>query len=610
MNTKSTGLLLAAAALLFAFIYFVERPFRIAAQILPSHRVLPELDPAKITAVEVQVGGGVSVIRAEKTNQLWQLTKPDSYPAAGAVIGKFLQDLAQWDWQACIDHPNSFDEYGLLRDQFTVLLQENGQERALKIGHLSPADNLVYLNVRGSDQIFVATANVLDSIPTNQWRWRDLTVLNLEATPFRRLQVHSTNWDFILEPDPATGLWNMTKPIEARADTPRINEWLGQLLALRVRDFLPDSAQEADASGVPGPPATRQLVLTFLRDAGETNKALELQAGGSPAGQTNLAYARRLQPPGLIAIDKAPLLPWEGNYTNFLDRHLLSLSPGLIGSIEVSGAAVEKFAVQKTAAGPWRVTSAGGETFLADELLMKEWLAALTNIQLDLGLSPAADKTPYGLDKPASAFLNCQLFYAPTPGRTNLFMAELVFGLGTNESPRIFEMGSDEKYVNAIDREQFERLPNAWWQLRDRAIWHFESNQVVAIEVQQRGRHLRYTRDGQKQWLRPPGSAVVMVQPAIEEALYRLGQLSAIYWSGYGDDHLDRFGFAETDFQIALEINRGGQMETNAIQFGKPSPHFHPYASVWRDGRRLAFEFPVDLYALVVQYLGLPPIYH
>ena len=51
-------------------------------------------------------------------------------------------------------------------------------------------------------------------------------------------------------------------------------------------------------------------------------------------------------------------------------------------------------------------------------------------------------------------------------------------------------------------------------------------------------------------------------------------------------------------------------METNTIQFGQPSPLLHPYASVMRDGRRLVFEFPVDLYSnLVVNYLAIPPLY-
>ena len=616
MSTKSTVLLLAAAALLFAFIYFVERP-RQAARIAPNYRVLPGLDPAKIAALEIHVGGGAQIIRAEKntlekTNQPWQLTKPEAYPAAGELIEELLQELAQWEWQTSIDHPNSWEEYGLGRDPlFTLLLQENGQDHILEIGHISPLGDKVYLNLRGSDQVLVASREVLSRIPTNQFSWRDSTVLDLDGTAFQKLQVRSTNWNFDLELDATNRLWKMTKPLEARADTPQINQWLGQLQTLHVRQFITDEAQAADASGAPGPPPTRQLVLTFLRDTGDTNKALELQVGDSPGGptnlQTNLAYARRLQPPGLIVIDKAPLLPWEGDYTNFLDRHLLSVSPDLIGSIEVTGAGLETFTAQRTADSPWRVTSANGETFLADELLMKDWLSALTGIQVEIGRSVVADKTPYGLDKP---LLHYRLYDARPASQTNPLVAEMLFGLGTNQPGKIFETGNDGKYVNSIDSNSFSRLPQAYWQLRDRAIWHFESNEVVAIEVRQPGSRLRYTRNESNQWTLPPGSGVAVLPGRIEETVSQMGRLRAIYWSGYGEEHLERFGFDGASEQISLEIKKGGQMETNTIQFGKASPHFHPYASVMRDGRRLIFEFPVDLYAnLVCRYLGIPSVW-
>ena len=42
----------------------------------------------------------------------------------------------------------------------------------------------VYLNMRGSDEVLVAKAEALRWIPTNQYQWRDLTVLNLEGTRF------------------------------------------------------------------------------------------------------------------------------------------------------------------------------------------------------------------------------------------------------------------------------------------------------------------------------------------------------------------------------------------------------------------------------------------
>jgi len=301
VNTKSTGLLFARRALLFALIYFVERPARLAARIPPSRRVFAELDPAKITAVEVQVNGGASIIRAEKAGPLWQLTKPDPYPASGAMIEKLLDELAQWEWQTSIEHPNSWEEFGLLQGQFTLLLQGSGPERALKIGHISPVGDRVYVSARGSDEVLAAGTNALDWIPTNQLQWRDLTVLNLAGADYRRLQVRSTNWSFELELDAASHLWRMTKPIEARADTAKINEWLEQLRAMRVRRFVPEDAASAGPGGTAAGPETRQLVLTFLRNSGETNKALELQAGASPAGatnaQTNRVFARRCSRP-------------------------------------------------------------------------------------------------------------------------------------------------------------------------------------------------------------------------------------------------------------------------------------------------------------------------
>jgi hypothetical protein len=191
-------------------------------------------------------------------------------------------------------------------------------------------------------------------------------------------------------------------------------------------------------------------------------------------------------------------------------------------------------------------------------------------------------------------------------------MADLLFGRGTNQPPKIYEMGGDEKYVNSIDPQQFDLLPNACWELRDLAIWHFQTNQVAAIDIHQLGADLRYTRDTNNQWVAPRGYLVTPVQPAIEETLYQMGQLHAIYWSGCGDDHLERFGFDQADYRISFEINNNGRIETNTIQFGKPaSPLPHPYASIMRDGRRLIFEFPVSIYSnLVAGYLGIPEAYH
>jgi hypothetical protein len=75
--------------------------------------------------------------------------------------------------------------------------------------------------------------------------------------------------------------------------------------------------------------------------------------------------------------------------------------------------------------------------------------------------------------------------------------------------------------------------------------------------------------------------------------------LRAVYWSGVGDNR--NFGFAQADFNLALEVKQGGKTETYSIEFGGRSPYTYPYASVLRNGQRLIFEFPVDLYENFVE---------
>jgi hypothetical protein len=608
VTTKSTALLLAAAAGLFAFVYFVEWPMRQTALTPPNRRILPDLDPAKIIAVEIQAGG--RVVRIEQTNHAWQLTAPIEYPANAALVGRFLQGLAQWEWETFLgpdeltNRPNAMEEFGFDPPQFTLLLREEGRERVLNIGHVSAVGDQVYLNFSGSTVIYIA-ADLLRGMTTNPDQWRDLKVLDLAATPFQRLEVHPTNPpSFDLKLDPATRLWSMTSPLQRRADTPKIVELLSRLQELTVSNFVPDGSAELALSGLQDPTQPPLLELKFLRDAGGTNIALDLQMGSSPTNNPALAYARRQSPANVIEIARDPLLPWESNYTNFLDRHLTSLSPALMDSISVAG--WDKFTVKKTTNGSWVVS--GAETFPADPALMEGWLAALTNIEVDILQTVVADLAGYGLDKPATPLLQYDLNYAAAPGRTNRTVIELLFGAGTNQTGVVFERRPDEQSVNTISIAQFERLPAAHWQLRDRAVWNFETNEVVGIVVRQRGAEREFRRDAAQQWRLARGRVGLIVPAAIEETLYRLGRLRAVYWSGIGEDHLERFGFDETDYRISLEIQRGGRMETNTIQFGRPSPHLHPYASVERNGRRLVFEFPVDLYDnLVTQYLGVPP---
>ena len=58
----------------------------------------------------------------------------------------------------------------------------------------------------------------------------------------------------------------------------------------------------------------------------------------------------------IVLVAREPLRPWQGDYTNFLDQHFISLSPDWIESIETHGRMTLSCAKKPTDSGGPRRT--------------------------------------------------------------------------------------------------------------------------------------------------------------------------------------------------------------------------------------------------------------
>src|SRR6516162_10234318 len=93
MSFKTTLVWILIAGSLFAGIYFLYR--HPSSPSAGPGKILPELDPAAITAVQVRPSGqGQLQIRAERRQGVWHLVEPLDYPAQGAQIDKLVNYLA------------------------------------------------------------------------------------------------------------------------------------------------------------------------------------------------------------------------------------------------------------------------------------------------------------------------------------------------------------------------------------------------------------------------------------------------------------------------------------------------------------------------------------
>ncbi|MGH7994583.1 MAG: DUF4340 domain-containing protein, partial [Limisphaerales bacterium] len=438
----------------------------------------------------------------------------------------------------------------------------------------------------GTDGSFVTDTEWLKYLPRSPDDWRDTALVNFnDGAPDWIVLTNGTKV-IELHRNATNQLWQMTRPLVARANSGRITEAFQRLQTARVSQFVTDNPK-ADLSSYELQPAN--LDLWFSRG---TNFVTAIHIGKSLATNSSLVYAQHDGWNTVVTTAKEPLSPWFGTVNDFRDPYLLELSAP-VAEIGVRGKS--DFTLQRQGTNGWRVV---GENFPADAGNVQQFIKILANLRVaefvkDVVTAP--DWPAYGLAAPA-----WQITLYSAAGNTNAVMAQLLFGAAqTNE---VYVRRADEDFVYAIPLEDFNRLPEAGWELRERRIWNFSEADVAQITIHQDGKTRQIIHNGLNHWSLAPGSQGIIVPEAIEETAHQFGELTAAAWIAHDAAECQKFGFKPGNLSITLELKNGTKP---TVDFGISGSQT-AVAAVTLDGEQWAFVFPPVLYQFVLSYLSIP----
>ncbi len=593
MNPKNTWLWMAVAAGLFVLVLFHQRHSREASS--GPVRVLPNLKSAAVTSIQVSPGAHPN-IQAERTNGVWQLTGPPVYPAQAASIENLLIHLERLTPASYItarelrNRPKAEQEYGFNTPQAFISIEQPDTPVRLLVGARTAPGDQVFLKVVGGGDVYVVSADLLKYIPRTPEDWRDTTLIDLKSLAFDRLSVTNGTKIFELRRDATNKVWRMVYPLQARAYSARADESLELLQGVTVSQFLPDDPKaDLEAYGFQPP----DLELAFGQG---TNTVARLQFGKSPTNDTRLVYARRLGVNAIVTVPKDLLAPWYARVNDFRDPSLVTWTAPVA---EIDVRAADSFSLQQQTNGAWRVLPQG---FPADAGVVKEFLAGLSGLQIvefTKDVFIAQDLLAYGLASPARQYILKSAAASAPLGTTNTVMVELDFG--TNQADKTFARRADENFVYAVRRADFERLPSASFQMRERRIWSFSTNDIAHATIRQQGKVRQITRNAPYDWSLTPG---ITNELAVEDTIAGLCQLTAVAWVGRGAADRARFGFTDNSLQITLELKSG---EKAAVEFNGAALSGVPYGAVTLEGEPWIFECPAWLYHYVENHLSFAP---
>ena len=589
MNSKNTLVWLVIAAALFAFIFAFEHFLRPTTAEVSA--ILPDLQPAAVTSIQI-IPANALAIRADYTNGAWLLTKPIAYPAQTAAIETLLTALQKLTPAIRIsagelrEQRSAEADYGFETPQISIVIEAGDQRWELKVGNKTAPGDQVFLRLVGRDGAFVTDAGWLKYLPRSADDWRNTALVNFDGrTPDWIILTNGTKV-IELHANATNHLWQMTRPLVARANGGRITEALQRLQTARVSQFVTDSPK-SDFSSFNLLPA--DLDLWFGRG---TNFATAIYIGKAPTNDASLVYARHDGWNTVVTTAKEPLAAWFGTVNDFRDPFLLELSAP-VAEIQVRG--TNSFTLQRQGTNDWRVV---GEKFPVDGESVQKFLEILANLRVTefvKDVVTAPDLPAYGLATPP-----WQIALYSAAGDTNAVITQLLFG--ATQTNEVFVRRADEDFVYAISLEDFNQLPQASWELRDRQIWNFSEADVAQITIRQGGRTRQIVHNGLNQWALAPGSQGIITPAAIEETAHRFGDLIAAAWLAHNAAECQKFGFKPENLSITFDLKNGTQ---HTVDFGIAGTQT-AVAAVTLDGERWAFVFPPVLYQFILSYLSLP----
>lgn len=591
MNSRTTWLLLGLAALLGAFILVWER--HVAGPARAPRLLLPGFEPRAVTAIQVRAAGQ-SELLATRTNGGWHLAKPIPYPAQPQRIELFLESLrtaqpvATFTPRELAAQPDWERDFGFEEPLATLDLFHAGGRRQILFGARTPPGDHVYVEVIGRPGVLLMPASLLEAVPTKPGAWRDPALLDWAHLAFDRIIAVNGPRTTELQRDGTNGTWRLPR-LQARADGPLIEELLQRLRTTPIQEFIADGP---DLDLEPFGLRTPELTLNFLSG---TNSLARLHLGRSPTNDAALAFARRSGLASVFTVPLEPFAPWRAPAADFRDRQLVRFA-AVPRELEVI--ADDTFRVRPDSNGVWRVEPAG---WVADTNYLADVFVTLGRMQIvsfekDVVTEP--DLPRFGLAPPFRQFILHGAQRDPS--------APLHLSFGTNTADRMLVKRADEDSVYAVLTAEFNKLPAASWELRDRHVWSFPVDELVRVSVEKGGQRRDLLRHGSNSWSLAEGSFGAINVFGVEETASRLANLRAAWWVLPHPEpaKLPDFGFGEPAYRVVL-LTRDGQRRE--VRFGGTAPNQFPFALVPVGGETWLCEFPWDTFQFIETYLA-PPV--
>lgn len=261
MRSKVTVVLLFLNVVLFAYIYYYDKPMIDARKNLEARRRVLGPEVAAIDSLTRTSRTGPTV-KLEKHGDSWWLATPYEWPANGNAVASIINELQ------FLEHETSFAvaelaqsgrklaDYGLEEPALTLQFTSGKKDYTLKIGDTTEIGNRLYVLSTDGQRIHVVSRSLAESLGRPLADLRSDSIFTVPVFEVRSLNVQTaapSNLKVRLRRD-AAARWAYEAPIIARASKTAVEVTINTLNALTARSFLEPRDTDLERIGLNASP--------------------------------------------------------------------------------------------------------------------------------------------------------------------------------------------------------------------------------------------------------------------------------------------------------------------------------------------------------------------
>jgi len=231
---------------------------------------------------------GAREIKIHKREGKWRIVRPKVANAQTEAVVALLRRIVYMEAEKFVDDdPKDLARYGLDKPVISVTLVDNSAKKfTVHFGKQLPPDpksplDLCYVRTGDEKFVYGASMDVFDEINQDYLRFRNRNVLFKEGHRFVKIVLKRGKLEAELKN--IDGNWQMTAPVEAKADNFRANQIARLATRLNAVRFIADKLENLAKYGLDDPYIRAKI--TTVPEAGGEAETVEILVGAEePSG--------------------------------------------------------------------------------------------------------------------------------------------------------------------------------------------------------------------------------------------------------------------------------------------------------------------------------------